>query len=95
MIINIHIISEKIYPYNESLTHIGVEKYDLLYIAGFDYKGMSLILNDTKTSDYFDYIQKLNKIGSFNCDKAIKTNDIQYILVEDRMLKYVVLLING
>ena len=30
---------------------------------------------------------KLNKIGSFNCDKAIKTNDIHYILVEDRMLK--------
>jgi hypothetical protein len=80
------LISEKIYPYNEALLQIGTENYSSLYIAGFDYKGMSIILNDSKTGDYLNYIDNLKKIGAYNCQEATTIKEISLILVEDRLL---------
>jgi hypothetical protein len=57
-----------------------------LYIAGFDYKGMSIILNDAKTGDYWNYIENLKKIGTCNCEEATTIKEINYIIVEDRLL---------
>ena len=80
------LISEKIYPYNEALLQIGTENYSSLYIAGFDYKGMSIILNDAKTGDYLNYIDNLKKIGAYNCEEATTIKEINFVLVEDRLL---------
>ena len=55
-------------------------------IAGFDYKGMSIILNNAKTGDYLNYIENLKKIGAYNCEEATTIKEINFILVEDRLL---------
>ena len=65
---------------------IGTENYSSLYIAGIDYKGMSIIMNDAKTGDYLNYIDNLKKIGVYNCEEATTIKEINFILVEDRLL---------
>jgi len=72
--------------YDEILLRVGTENYSSLYIAGFDYKGMSIILNDAKTGDYWNYIENLKKIGTCNCEEATTIKEINYIIVEDRLL---------
>ena len=47
---------------------------------------MSIILNDAKTGDYLNYIDNLKKIGAYNCEEATTRKEINFILVEDRLL---------
>ena len=78
------IISEKIYPYTQTISYLRDKEIDFstIYIAGFDYKGVSLILNDVSFYEYFGYIKNYN----LSCDHALKSKNIKTLLVEDRSL---------
>ncbi|MDC0235087.1 hypothetical protein OAK09_01950 [Candidatus Marinimicrobia bacterium] len=81
------IISERLYPYNEALNHINsLNGFPELYIAGYNYKGISLILNGSNVEEYIKYLNNFNKIG-FNNIKAVNQNPIiKHLLIEDRLL---------
>jgi len=81
------IISERLYPYNKALNHINsLNGFPELYIAGYDYKGIALILNGSNVEEYIKYLHNFNKIGFNNIKVANQNPVIKHLLIEDRLL---------
>ena len=80
------IISEKLYPYKDVLEYLlANDKISNLYILGYDYKGISLILNNASILQFLIYSDKVNlKIKDIY---HINNNpDIKLLAIEDRKL---------